>query len=86
MMKKILIIFISSLFLLACSEKKSKKQVEQVNADPNALFKKYNLDKIKLPPGFTINVYAEVPNARSITLSPSGVYTLVTEQRIKCML
>ena len=73
MMKKILIIFISSLFLLACSEKKSKKQVEQVNADPNALFKKYNLDKIKLPPGFTINVYAEVPNARSITLSPSGV-------------
>ena len=73
MMKKILIIFISSLFLLACSEKKSKKQVEQVNTDPNALFKKYNLDKIKLPPGFTINVYAEVPNARSITLSPSGV-------------
>ena len=73
MMKKTLIIFISSLFLLACSEKKSKKQVEQVNADPNALFKKYNLDKIKLPPGFTINVYAEVPNARSITLSPSGV-------------
>ena len=73
MMKKILIIFISSLFLLACSEKKSKKQVEQVNIDPNALFKKYNLDKIKLPPGFTINVYAEVPNARSITLSPSGV-------------
>ena len=73
MMKKILFIFISSLLLLACSEKKSKKQVEQVNADPNALFKKYNLDKIKLPPGFTINVYAEVPNARSITLSPSGV-------------
>ena len=73
MMKKILIIFISSLFLLACSEKKSKKQVEQVNTDPNALFKKYNLDKIKLPPGFTMNVYAEVPNARSITLSPSGV-------------
>ena len=73
MMKKILIIFISLLFLLACSEKKSKKQVEQVNTDPNALFKKYNLDKIKLPPGFTINVYAEVPNARSITLSPSGV-------------
>ena len=72
-MKKTLIIFISSLFLLACSEKKSKKQVEQVNADPNALFKKYNLDKIKLPPGFTMNVYAEVPNARSITLSPSGV-------------
>ena len=31
------------------------------------------LDKIKLPAGFTINVYAEVENARSMALSPSGV-------------
>lgn len=31
------------------------------------------LDKIKLPPGFSIDVYAEVENARSMTLSPSGV-------------
>lgn len=36
------------------------------------LFKKYNLDKIKLPPGFTINVYAQVDNARSLCLSPNG--------------
>ena len=31
------------------------------------------LDKIKLPPGFTIDIYAEVENARSMALSPSGV-------------
>jgi glucose/arabinose dehydrogenase len=31
------------------------------------------LDKIKLPPGFSIDVYAEVENARSMVLSPSGV-------------
>lgn len=31
------------------------------------------LDKIKMPAGFTIDVYAEVENARSMTLSPSGV-------------
>src|SRR6187402_589794 len=31
------------------------------------------LDKIKLPAGFTIDVYAEVENARSMALSPSGV-------------
>lgn len=31
------------------------------------------LDKIKLPPGFSISVYAEVENARSMALSPSGV-------------
>ena len=31
------------------------------------------LDKIKLPSGFKIDVFAEVPNARSMALSPSGV-------------
>lgn len=30
------------------------------------------LDKIKLPAGFKIEVYAEVENARSLTMSPSG--------------
>ena len=31
-----------------------------------------NLSKIRLPPGFTIEVYAEVPGARSMTLDRSG--------------
>ena len=31
------------------------------------------LDKIKLPAGFSIDVYAEVENARSMAISPSGV-------------
>lgn len=31
------------------------------------------LDKIKLPPGFTIAVFAEVENARSMVMSPSGM-------------
>ena len=31
------------------------------------------IEKIKLPPGFHISVYAEVPNARSLTLSPKGI-------------
>jgi glucose/arabinose dehydrogenase len=30
------------------------------------------LDKIKLPPGFSIAVFAEVDNARSLAVSPSG--------------
>jgi glucose/arabinose dehydrogenase len=30
------------------------------------------LDTIKLPPGFQISLYAEVPGARSMTLSPKG--------------
>lgn len=31
------------------------------------------LDKIKLPPGFQINIFAEVDNARSLVVSPSGI-------------
>lgn len=44
-----------------------------VDHDTSALNNRYSLDKIKLPPGFSINVYAEVPNARSMSLSPSGI-------------
>jgi glucose/arabinose dehydrogenase len=32
-----------------------------------------SLSAIKLPPGFAINIYADVDNARSMALSPSGV-------------
>ncbi len=35
--------------------------------------KEVSLDSIKLPPGFSISEYAEVDNARSMALSPSGV-------------
>jgi glucose/arabinose dehydrogenase len=31
------------------------------------------LNTIKLPPGFHISLFAEVPNARSLTLSPKGI-------------
>ncbi|MBI5580514.1 MAG: sorbosone dehydrogenase family protein [Deltaproteobacteria bacterium] len=31
-----------------------------------------SLDSIKLPPGFHVSIFAEVPNARSMTLSPKG--------------
>ena len=31
------------------------------------------LDRIELPPGFSIAVYAEVPEARSLVLGPNGI-------------
>ena len=34
--------------------------------------KPYDLSQISLPPGFSIGIYAKVPGARSMTLSPSG--------------
>ena len=40
------------------------------------------LKKITLPPGFKIEVYAEkVPNARSMTLSPSGILFVGTRKK-----
>lgn len=72
-MKIFSLLIFTGIVASSCSGQKSQKQVETSNADTSKLYKKYHLDKIKLPPGFSINVYAEVPNARSITLSPSGI-------------
>ncbi len=43
-----------------------------LSSNTDALYKKYHLDKITLPPGFSISVFAEVPNARSICLGTKG--------------
>ncbi len=51
----------------------NNQPIQEIDTDSGFVAGKYELDKIKLPPGFTISVYAEVPNARSMTLSPSGV-------------
>lgn len=53
-----------------CNGKQNNTTSSQAPA--SALFQKYNLDKIKLPPGFSISVFAEVPNARSLTLGDKG--------------
>lgn len=72
MQKLIGLLFFFSCFN-CCTGSKKHLQIAITNTDTNALAKKYNLDKIKLPQGFSICVYAEVPNARSMTLSPAGV-------------
>ena len=61
--------------LASCNGTSSKTAatVAAVDHDSSSLFKKYELDKIKLPAGFSISVYAEVRNARSMALSPSGI-------------
>ena len=61
------------LCLSACTNSKENNQVKIQNKNTGDLSVKYNLNKIKLPPGFQISVYAEVPNARSMALSPSGI-------------
>jgi glucose/arabinose dehydrogenase len=39
------------------------------------------LDRVRLPPGFSISLYAEVPDARSMALSPGGTLFVGTRER-----
>jgi glucose/arabinose dehydrogenase len=49
--------------------------VPQTGANADQLRK--NLEQIKLPPGFKINLYAIVPDARHMAVGPQGIVTLV---------
>ncbi len=75
-MQKLLTLFSAILIcVIGCQSSQSKNAgdtvpVTEINTD--GLDKKYNLDKIKLPAGFSISVYAEVPNARSMTFGDKG--------------
>lgn len=78
MMKKYFTILLTtglSLIIFSCNNNTDKVTHPPVslNEKSSELFEKYQLDKIKLPAGFKIDVYAEVKNARSLTLSPSGI-------------
>ena len=44
---------------------------------------KQNLTKIKLPPGFKIDLYAIVPDARHMAVGPQGVVTFVGTRKNK---
>jgi glucose/arabinose dehydrogenase len=63
-------------FLFSCKDK-STDQNQQATADTtdqsaSELFTKYELDKIHLPQGFRIDVFAEVPSARSLSWGAKG--------------
>lgn len=77
--KIIFFLFTLSLILsfTSCKNQSGKKgpainNPATANSDNDILFKKYKLDQVKLPPGFKISVYAEVPNVRSLCVSPNG--------------
>jgi glucose/arabinose dehydrogenase len=80
-MKTIKISLAVLLIALACSNSSdNKSQSEAVNASVGTSLPAITdyaatlpLEKIKMPAGFSIQVYAEVPDARSMALSPSGV-------------
>lgn len=80
------ILFITIAAVLACSNSSEKQtlvsdplSVQTVNEDRSsspaitAYAQTLPLERIKLPSGFKISVYAEVDNARSLAISPSGI-------------
>ena len=75
-MKKAKIIPI--LFLAALSCKQAPKEAVSSSEDDGSLpaiteaSAKLPLDLIRMPPGFSISIYAEVEDARSMALSPGG--------------
>jgi glucose/arabinose dehydrogenase len=79
---KLFYFFTLSIFILllhSCKSGKNNKSTSgnvlngSVTQQGNeALFKKYKLDNIKLPPGFKIEVYTEAPSARSLCVSHDG--------------
>src|SRR6476660_4660179 len=69
------IALISVIQLGSCDNNKTagpKTGTITLSQNDDQLFKKYNLDKIKLPAGFKISIYAEVDKARSMCVSPGG--------------
>ncbi len=73
LLKNITLLFLA--FLCSCGNSPSDEQAPTPGGDPaiTAYAAALPLDKIQLPLGFKIEVYAEVNNARSMALSPSGV-------------
>lgn len=56
----------------ACTSGSKPETPPTTPAGQDSLAAQYHLDKIKLPPGFKIAVYAEVPNARSLAWGSKG--------------
>ncbi|HWH62023.1 MAG TPA: hypothetical protein VNS50_02050, partial [Ginsengibacter sp.] len=87
-LKKLAFISIALITIFSMSSCKNNKtenakSVTMVSQNSDSLFKKYNLDKIKLPDGFKIDVYAEIGNARSLCVSPNGtVFVGTTKDKV----
>lgn len=73
-MKKMMIVSLAALVLCCNSATKEVNKVapEGGEAAITEYAKTLPLDKIKMPAGFAIEVYAEVNNARSMAMSPEG--------------
>lgn len=69
-----ILLYGSFVLLASCNqgEKSTAKAGQNDSTKDQSLDAPHKLQNIKLPPGFKIEVYAEVPGARSMALSPNG--------------
>lgn len=61
-----------SLSIISCNQKENNTPSKTPAAAGSDLSARYDLQNIKLPPGFKISVFAEVPGARSMCLGSKG--------------
>lgn len=71
---KNLLLFLAATIILCCNStsKEEAPPAEGGEAAISDYAKTLPLDKVKMPVGFKISVYAEVNNARSLAMSPEG--------------
>ena len=72
-MKTLRPVLLISLVVLACGNSGTKSVVSVVGPAITEYAQSLPLNTIKLPPGFKIDVFAEVQDARSMAVSPSGI-------------
>lgn len=72
-MRKLQSAIFLSMILLACGNSGNDSDVAVVGPAITEYAKTLPLNTIKLPQGFKIEVFAEVPDARSMAVSPSGI-------------
>ena len=72
-MKTLRPVLLISLVVLACGNSGTKSDVNVVGPAITEYSQSLPLNTIKLPSGFKIDVFAEVPDARSMAVSPSGI-------------
>lgn len=73
LLKVLSAVFVLQIIISSCyTASKAAAGTQVQKSDSAALFAKYQLDKIQLPPGFKISVFAEVPNARSMCWGDNG--------------
>lgn len=77
-----LVIILFMPFIIGCnnsSVSKTDSLKDSTDKQTDELSKKYNLDKIILPAGFSISLFAKAEGARSLCISPSGTLFVGTQ-------